>query len=164
MNEIVWILDKVFEDSNGNSIHILQRILPDLVEAKNEELLPFFYEPSLFQVSSRITDEPKLMAGVLTSLNCEGGRLDIGIRPANSMVDEKWSVDLVREVKMTVWRINNLLDTLQINIAGEQALYMQTGGTTLTRIFDAESTQSEPNENIVLVERIFVENASPQSI
>jgi hypothetical protein len=164
MSEIVWVLDKIFEDSKGNLIHVLQRFLPELAETKDEELLPFFYEPSLFQMSSVTTDEPMVIAGVLSNLDFKEGKLEVSIRPANSFKDEKWSVGFVQESKMTVWRINNLLDTLQVNISGEQKLYMQTGGATLTRIFDVELTKPEPNENIVLIERIFAENALHKSI
>jgi hypothetical protein len=38
MSEVVWIVNRTFRDSISNSIHGLQRMQPELGEAKSEEL------------------------------------------------------------------------------------------------------------------------------
>jgi hypothetical protein len=165
MTEIVWILDRMFIDSTGNSIQVLQRILPDLGKAKSDELLPFFHEPSLFQISPSATNTPQRIAGTLVKLAFDKGILDVWIKAANSVSveGEKWSINSINESRMTVWRVNNVLDTIQINIMGEHDLYMQTGGSALIHIFSSELTKLEPNEDVILAEKIFAENALPKN-
>jgi len=163
MTEVVWSTNKTFEDSRGNLIQVLQRSLPSLEEAKNEELLPFFHEPSLFQTNSCAPGSLNRIAGVLTVLEFDNStlRLMLCIRNLDSGDIINWAIHSIQESKMTVWRVNNVLDTIQINIdgEGEKRIYMQTGGSAISQIFTSDLAQSRPKEDIIDAERIFAENA-----
>jgi hypothetical protein len=157
MTEIFWLVNRKFLDSTGNSIHVLQRFLPDINEAKDDELVPFFHEISLFQTKSDANSVEQIV-GILVELKFNMGRLDILIRPTDSIEYKKWSIESIQDAKMTVWRVNNVLDTLQFSVTGKREFYMQTGGSALSRIFRSNLTVSNFNEDIILAEKIFAEN------
>ena len=163
MAEVVWEINEKFKDSTGNSIHVLQRTLPNLKDAKTEELVPFFHEPSLFQIGSCDLNPPQRVAGILIFLDFshEALRLKAQIKTFNSGVITEWVVDSAKEARMTVWRVNHVLDTIQVNIHGEQKLYMQTGGSTVSQIFNSELFSINPKPDIIIAEKMFAENAIP---
>jgi len=164
--EIIWSLEKTFQDSSKNILHLLKRSIDNILEAKNEELLPFFHEPSLFQLCHTISvdNEQRIdrVVGTLLDISLDKNLFCIRIRQVKGEAIE-WKLESGISTQMTVWRVNNILDTLQINIFTQNAeLYMQTGGSLITQIFQANKSREIKCDDIISAERYFSENAIPK--
>jgi hypothetical protein len=159
MNDFTWVINKTYTD-NGNNLTVLQRPLGDLREAITEEFRPFRYEPSLFQLS--VSDQtPQKLVGFLAEMKLVQSDLIIEMRSADQHLLVKWLVPKYTDVNMTVWRLNSILDTLQVNISGIACdFYMQTGGAGVKRIFFENRLRPEPNAQILQAEIIFAKNAT----
>ena len=145
MAAIKWRLDREFRDRVGNVIRFLQRSLTDLESAKATELLPFFREPCLFQLSSAaVREDRQITDGRLVSLCLKHGQIYVSIQPLRAAECVVWILHSPEVPVLSVWRVNGVLDALQVNILGtDSQLYMQLGGKELLEVL-LGSTGSGP--------------------
>ena len=68
----------------------------------------------------------------------------------------KWEVPNVKCVLFIVWRVNDILDTIQVSIKGlDKMIYMQVGGTTLSNILLGNSDVFNQSEELKHAVSIF---------
>jgi hypothetical protein len=158
MNEFVWSLNKYFLDPEGNEINVLQRTLPDIEGAKRKDFLPFFSEISLFQLSTFSEHKVEKVIGRLLGMKADQIGLWVSVRSVNS-IETTWQISAPHKPTMTIWRINDVLDTLQVNVRGKcKELYMQTGGTRLFELLEHRPDRDDQYPAIKEAERIFLRN------
>jgi hypothetical protein len=161
MHNIVWDLDRAFTDTHKNDLRVLQRTLHDLNMAKNSELLPFFQETSLFQLNT-LSNKPQnqVMKGYLTDLSDKSDSLELTFSSFDKMDQVTWTINSATRILITIWRVNNILDTLQVNIIGkEETIYMQTGGGSLLDLLFVDMDNIEGSQSIKEAVEIFNQNA-----
>jgi hypothetical protein len=163
VNEPAWATEREFQDSQGNWIRILERTLTDLNQAKQKELLPFFREVSLFQLSFLGGPrEEQRVVGTLVDLAVGSGSLQVRILSRDKKEQSLWSIQSAAHALLTVWRVNQQLDALQTEVTGAGSrLYMQTGGERLLYLFDAQAQGIAWSQELADAVRLFSRNAAP---
>lgn len=159
MDELVWTMDQTFEDPSGNSIRVLQRSLPKNIKQAKHDLIPFFHEPTFFQLDIGAQKEPIRLIGILDDITMKSQEIQISIQTPDKR-SHQWYIEPLSDVQLTVWRINAVLDTLQVNIFGKgKEFYMQTGGNLIKQILQTYMAQPTVNKSIADAEKIFARNA-----
>lgn len=161
MHNVAWDLDRVFTDTHKNELRVLQRALHDLNQAKNEELFPFFQEISLFQLNTLSNiPQKQVVKGYLTDLSDKPDSLELTFHSFDKRDQITWTISSAARVLITIWRVNDILDTLQVNIIGrEENIYMQTGGGSLLDLLFVDMDNIEGSHSIKEVLEIFNQNA-----
>src|ERR1035437_7701756 len=131
MQMINWEIDKTFTGLRGNIIRVLQRKIPLTNSALQAEVAPFCSLPTLIKASRQ--RETSIHRGTVTSLQFSSGSLSLGFRTDDeSGACVRAQVPQVQSGRLTVWRINDKLDALQLNFdSADGWLYLQTGGDLL---------------------------------
>ena len=163
MNEIVWTLDKTFSDPNDNEIHVLQRPLDDIEDAKANELVPFFQPPSLFKfIPTHNASDEKNIKSVLLDIAISPNGQSVSITIAQQHEHQNplcINVGQLEKILLTVWRVNNALDMIQVNMLGsEHKVYMQTGGDALLSMFEGVGDLLHANEGVREALMLFRQN------
>lgn len=155
-----WTLDKEFKDSLGNKVHLLQRPLVDLDDAKDDELLPFFGELSLFRMKqSDNKGNADAIRGVLVDLRTDTTNLTMRILPIGNPRELVWTVEGIATALLSVWRVNGFLDALQVSVTGtHNAVYMQVGGGALADICVEGDAGNAPEAEIADAMEMFYRN------
>ena len=160
MDDIGWDNERVFHGNNDLNVHVLQRRILDIEEAIRIELEPFFYGPSLFQLTPLSSQSHRqVLTGALVDVDITGSSLCLAIICVGSGIRSVWSLGRPLRLWLTVWRVDNKLDALQLNITSpDQTAYLQTGGKLLkAAVFDrSEGTISTELDRAV---HLFHENA-----
>lgn len=140
MDPYKWNLEEKYQSSWGEIIHSLQRTLQMTTDSLIDELNPFFSIPALYRCSSSSGAmlEP-MQGGVLESIRVDADTLTLTV--IHSPVSQsKFSLTNPRG-KLTVWRVNNQLDMLQVCFSQDglsnTSIYMQVGGEKTLSLFAA---------------------------
>ncbi len=157
MTDIEWSKKLEYKDRMGNELKVLQRVLKNLEKAKENELKPFFQEPSLFRLRMIDTQYQREVKGILKDICFDAENTRVIISDFASQ--HKFNIGKTKRILLTVYRVNDVLDTIQVNVsAGRGCFYMQTGGLKLLEIFaDGEENES-PQEETGRIVQIFNHN------
>lgn len=160
MSKIVWELDKTFRDDVENVIRVLQRPLHDLTNAKGEDLSPFFNEILLFQLRAAKNINPiATVKGILLDFMVDGNAVILEIMPVDGKEKIKWTIQDLKSTLLSVWRVNDFLDAIQVTLNSEhKKIYMQVGGASLSEIFIRGKSGDSQNGEIEKAVEIFNHN------
>lgn len=134
-----WTLNETFKDPHGNVIEVLQRPLEDLQDAIENELSPFLEVPARYRITPKQENELSSdFFGKLSELTADpsGKGLSATIYPLEEPKTPLFLLTgTVTECLLTVWRVNNALDLLQVNvISSYNNIYVHAGGDTLSKL------------------------------
>lgn len=153
-----WLSKLECRDKMGNGVTVLQRPLGSLQEATDKELRPLFQEPSLFHFRWADTRHEIRTRGVLDEIHTNCGKARIKV--VGSSRRHEFEIGKVEWSLLTVYRVNGVLDTIQINVLGEKgSLYMQTGGAKLYKVFRKNEEGRAPSPDVRRIMRVFNRNA-----
>ena len=157
MIPISWSEDRTFSVQDGTEIRMLQRAIPLESAAVAEELEPFCCLPCLLQISRK--KENKLLKGMVGDFLFNVGCLDLGFRTDDeSGILARFHIEKIKEIRLTVWRVNDKLDAIQLNIhAPGDWLYLQTGGEALLDRILLNMQQ----DNLAIARDFFLANTRP---
>jgi|SRR5580704_896162 hypothetical protein len=152
----MWSDHKVFRSADGDVITMLRRILEDLPEATRHELRPFFDLPSLFERRGEAHAVKELMKGKIGDLYVSEGKVVLSIRSGSTST--QWELQDLQSTVLTVWRVNEKLDALQVRFhALLDDVYMQTGGQHLLGFFQESEVDANPNTEIANAQSLFLD-------
>ncbi|HUU90080.1 MAG TPA: hypothetical protein VM238_02600 [Phycisphaerae bacterium] len=160
MDTIPWETDATYPDCLGNHIRLLRRSLPDVESAKSKELLPFFHETSSFVLESFVPERDKeRVRGKLLRLDLEPSVARACILSHRHTDEYLWLIHAVARTLLTVWRLNDLLEAVQVELEGRRSvLHMQMGGEHLLCLFDNQGRGVGWCEELATEARAFSEN------
>jgi hypothetical protein len=137
MSNFNWIKKEIFDLSPIQQIIFLQRKKD--TDNLEEEFAPFLNLPTLFQEGT-LANPKSPVKGILESIEILGSAPFLLLKYKNSSGSYKWGTKDIQTMTMTIWRVNKMLDTIQIAIIGKKEnLYLQTGGKGLLSIISDET-------------------------
>jgi hypothetical protein len=156
MGELDWVVDRTLHTKRREAVQVLQRRLPLPCSSQSVELLPFTELPSLFQLTGAQGDR-KVSKGIMVSMSAQGDTLTATIHDSQTGTDAVWRLSPLRDVILSVWRINGALDTVQVNFYADGArFYMQTGGQRLLDLITSVVDKSETCDAVRIAQAVFV--------
>ncbi len=120
-----------YETDAGRRVDVIRRSIPLLQSEAAEDLKPFFHLTSLFQDADEQGAGP-LLRGNLTNIRISTETVDLSFMPFGAPLDLHRRLAPVRTNTLTIWRVQNVLDSLQASFSSSDAIvYLQTGGERL---------------------------------
>ena len=156
-----WSRVSEFRTGPRTTITLLQRDFSVVDHEIARDLLPMFDLPSLFELGTAASTAQSVR-GRLRSIRPDQGNLCIRlvlIAPAKAEYD--WVIEHFRKGILTVWRISDRLDALQVVFrGGKNSMYGQTGGAALMAEF-RKTTQEDPSYRTAITKarRLFLQQA-----
>lgn len=133
-----------YETDSGIRVDVIRRPMLTVQSELVEDLRPFFHISSLFQAADgHGTGSP--FRGNLISVEAQTvSEMILTFGPFNAPPIRRHLAS-IRSSILTIWRVNNVLDALQVFISNEDAaVYLQTGGEALLTLLPELKASSVP--------------------
>jgi len=153
IGRFAWVVNKVLDLPFALQIRILQREVPDPATFR-ADLLPFEETPAIWRYwNGQIT---RTITGTLATVISEGATELFLVEPYSDGLREQLRVSSVNRRELTVWRVNEQLDMLQVRVEGEpEHLYGQLGGERSLEILSRFGGKDSEDPAIVEADQIY---------
>jgi len=139
-----------FTTEAGVEVEVIRRPLPLIHSELIEDLRPFFHVPSLLQYANTAGVAPASRGRLLDleTLAPDQVAMTFGSKGAPHI---QLRLSTIRSRALTIWRVNDVLDALQVLIVAEDIVaYLQTGGDAL--LHSLADLQQVGSHNVKAVE------------
>lgn len=151
-----WLLSDEVLTRRGVHVHMVRRTLGANKSEVRTDLEPFFDLRTLARVAVSGHDAA-VHIGNLTEVDVlDLETWSVGFQATDGSLVFDLTFSHIHTRLLTVWRLDGALDALQVYIAAVNgALYLQTGGERLLRVFEQSGSANEPPVSRII--RLFNE-------
>jgi hypothetical protein len=157
---VEWRTDSTFLLAGHSHLRLLQKDLSDILASCDRELRPFFHERVLLQQTD--ARSRWLTKGSLQNLSVMNNVLTLKCIDGTVPRSFQMRLPAVQLNRLTVWRIDDCLDTLQFNVQGASkghAIYLQVGFRGLFEAFVSPANTDVNGGSLDEAIAVFTANA-----